>query len=304
MIMTEMAGKYPFIRILDNPARSIPAALNLGIAAARGEIIVRMDAHTVYAPDYITKSVQLLRTTPAACVGAIARARGDSYLSRAIALAVSSPFGAGNASYRTANKEKMEGPGKWVDTVYLGAWRKSDLINLGGYAEEWLVNEDYELNVRLRQAGGKILLSPQLHCEYFVRSTATGLVRQYFRYGQWRVKTLKTHPRSLQYRQLACPLLLLGLFLSAGFGLWLPALGMVIPLLYLAGVLLSATMLSWQHGWVFWPALLGLYPLIHLSWGTGFYFGLYRFGIPRFSGLWQNRLPVPTGVPDSVRKGK
>src|SRR5690606_38497202 len=139
-------------------------------------------------PDYITESVRLLEETGAANVGGVQRATGNNPVSRAIAAAVSSRFAAGDAAYRNATT-----PG-WTDTVYLGAWRTDTLRQLGGMRPGWAVNEDYEMNVRLRAAGGRIYLSPTIRSTYFVRGSLAKLSRQYFRYGFWKVRTLVTHP--------------------------------------------------------------------------------------------------------------
>ncbi|MCS7312232.1 MAG: glycosyltransferase family 2 protein, partial [Acidobacteria bacterium] len=153
-IVEDYAQRHPFIRVLDNPRRIPAAALNVGLRHARGEVIVRMDAHTVYAPDYIRKCVELLNTTGAANVGGVQRAVGQGYVAEAIAVALTSPFGVGDARFRYTDRPT------WTDTVYLGAWRRATLETLGGFNEAWAVNEDYELNYRLRQAGGKVLVAP------------------------------------------------------------------------------------------------------------------------------------------------
>jgi len=274
-IIQHYIKQYPFIRLLENPKRIQAAALNIGLQEAKGGIIIRMDAHAIYAPDYISRCVELLETTEASNVGGVLRAEGTNYISRVISVAVTTPFGIGNAYYRYAEKEM------WVDTLFPGAWRKSTLEALGGFNEEWVVNEDYELNYRLRKAGGKILLSPKIKCWYYVRPSLKALARQYFRYGFWRVKTFVTYPDSLRWRQLAPPALVVALLLSLGV---LPVnwiLGITTPTLYLAANLLTSTWIASRRGWKYLPLLPLVFATIHLSWGIGFLSGLFKWEITR-----------------------
>ncbi len=276
LIAQHYAATHSLIRLLTNPKRIQAAALNIGIRESKGEIIVRMDAHALYAPDYIRTCVQLLRNHPeAANVGGPQRAVGTDYVSDCIAVAITTPFGIGDASFRYSQKEE------WVDSVYLGAWRKSTLIALGGFREEWAVNEDYELNYRLRRAGGKILLSPQIRCCYHVRPSLRALARQYFRYGFWKAKTLSTHPYSLRWRQMAPPALVLALVFST------PSLAIdrraaaLAPMLYALAALGGSVLTARRRGWEYLPLLPIVFATIHLAWGTGFLCGLLRWGLPK-----------------------
>ncbi|MCI0439956.1 MAG: glycosyltransferase family 2 protein [Chloroflexi bacterium] len=277
-IVEGLARDNSFIRLLHNPARIVPAALNKGIREAWGEVIVRMDGHTVYASDYIRQCVEALQRSGAASVGGVQRAVGTGYLSKAISLAVTTPFGIGDAQYRFAERET------WVDTVFLGTWRKSTLEAVGGFNEGWAANEDYELNYRIRKHTGKgILLSPSIRCYYHVRSTLKGLAKQYFRYGFWKVRTLREHPESLRWRQLAPPAFVAALAISLGLiplAGWLSA---VIPSLYLAEVLIVSTRLALRNGLRYLFALPVVFPTVHVSWGAGFLYGLLRWGAPRMS---------------------
>ena len=198
-IVSQFAARHSGIRLVDNPGVIQAAALNIGLREAGGEIIIRMDAHAIYGPDYIRQCVIALETTGASNVGGAQRAVGANYVGNVIASDTTSPFGAGDARFR--HSERSE----WVDTVYLGAWHKRTLEDVGGFNEEWTVNEDYELNYRLRRSGGKILLTPNIRCQYRVRPSLRTLARQYFRYGFWKVKTLVAYPKSLRWRQLAAP---------------------------------------------------------------------------------------------------
>ncbi|TCP58977.1 cellulose synthase/poly-beta-1,6-N-acetylglucosamine synthase-like glycosyltransferase [Tumebacillus sp. BK434] len=272
-ILAGYQTRYPCLRLLENPRQLQVAALNLGIQAARGEIIVRMDAHSEYPADYIGRCVTLLLASGADNVGGVLEAAGRTPFGKAVALAVTSPFGAGDAKYRTAVQEA------WVDTIFPGVWRKTTLQRLGGFQAAWEVNEDYELNYRLRRSGGKILLSPAIRCRYYVREGIGALARQYFRYGHWKVKTLVAHPDSLRWRQLAAPLLVLGLAVSALTAWWLPVLGALPPALYL----LAALAASAAKGLRWLPVLPVVYLTLHLSWGIGFFSGIFKWGLPRLT---------------------
>lgn len=269
--------QYPSVRLLDNPQRIVPTAMNVGIRHARGEIVVRMDAHTLYAEDYIRRSVEALQATDAANVGGAQRAVGAGYLSNAIAVATTHPFGIGDAKFRYSDEAA------WVDTVYLGAWHRDTLEQLGGFNEDWIVNQDYELNYRLRERGGKILLSPKIRCWYYVRPSLAKLIRQYFRYGKWKVKTLTAYPASLRWRQLVPPAFVAAFGLSLillAFG-W--TIGALMPAVYLIAVILASAHASSQGGWQYFPLLPLVFATLHVSWGLGFFAGLARFGIPKLS---------------------
>lgn len=278
-IVSAYAQRHPNLHVVQNPGRTQARAMNLGLAQASGEVIVRMDGHTVYAPDYIRQCVALLEQGKAVAVGGRQQAVGEGYFSRAVALAMNTPFVAGDAAYR------IDGAEGWVDTVYLGAWSKAALDAAGGFDERWRINEDYELNVRLRARGGKILLSPRIRCSYFVRSSPTRLARQYFSYGMWKVKTLVVHPMSLRWRQLTPPALVLGLLVSAGLrGVW-PVGAWVIPILYLAFLGGGSLWIAARASWSYLPVLPLILLVAHLTWGLGFWVGVVRFALPRIAGL-------------------
>lgn len=265
--------RLPGLRVIDNPARIQSAGFNLALGQATGDIIVRMDAHTLYAPDYVSQCVRLLQDTEAANVGGPQRSVGENPLTTAIAFAVSSRFAAGDAAYRYATRDT------WADTVYLGSWRRETLVRLGGMRPAWAVNEDYEMNYRLRQGGGRILVSPSVRSTYFVRGSIPKLARQYFRYGFWKVRTLKVHPQSLRWRQLIAPGFA-GYLLSLPLTLWwLGPLAAVPAALYLAALTATTVSAARHEPPVPWWYLPLIYPTIHLSYGSGFLSGLIRWGL-------------------------
>ena len=274
-IVTRYVQSHNNIRLMKNPRKIRVTANNIGIRAANGEIIVSMDAHVLYSPDYIRNCVELLETTGAATVGAIQRAVGYNYLTRAIAFATTTPFGIGNAEFRYTKEEKA------VDTFFLGAWHKRTLDKVGYFNEDWEINGDYELNYRIRMAGGKVLVSPKLKCQYFVRNSLYKLARQYFRYGMWRVKTIVTHPDSIRWRHILPPILipwilLTPILLILGVNLW------YVPLAtYIAYSVITSLGLSIIKGIKYFPLLIPTLWILHLSWGLGFHIGVFKFGFPK-----------------------
>lgn len=274
-IVARYAQHHKNIQLMKNPKKIRVAANNIGIRAASGEIIVSMDAHVLYSPDYIRNCVDLLETTGAAAVGSIQHAVGNNYLTRAIALATTTPFGIGNAEFRYTTQEKS------VDTSFLGAWYKKTFDNVGYFNEDWEINGDYELNYRIRKAGGTVLVSPRLKCQYFVRSSLAKLARQYYRYGMWRVKTIVTHPESVRWRHLAPPALIAWLLLSPvpllfGAGVWWVPVAS-----YAVYTVIAALLVALSGGIMYLPMVILTFWTLHLSWGVGFLRGIIRFGFPR-----------------------
>lgn len=281
-IVSELTQADPRLRLLDNPAGIVPTAMNIGLAAARGEIVVRVDGHTIVAPDYVRQCVAALARTGAVNAGGPQRPVGTGYWGRAIALATSSAFGIGGGAFHDATAESDD-----VDTVYLGAFRREAVLAAGGFDEELVRNQDDELNYRLRAAGGRIALTPAIRSTYHGRATLAGLWRQYFQYGFWKVRVLQKHPASLQPRHAAPPLFVLAVVGSAllhlrggrGRRLWLLVAG---P--WLAGALLAGAPAARAGGDPrLLPALPVVFASLHLSYGLGFLAGLVRW-----AGRWQS----------------
>ncbi len=205
----EIASSFDKVKVLDNPKRKRPSALNIAIAEAAGDIIVRVDARTEIAPDYIERCVEALRTSGAAIVGGPMRFTAEGPMQRGIAAAMRSRLGAGPAQFR-----REEGAARFVDTVYLGAYRVDWIRAAGGYDENFGGNEDAELNHRAQAAGG-VLLDPAIRSTYAVREGLRALARQYRRYGRARAGTMLKHSGSIAPRQLAVPALVIGLLSPA-----------------------------------------------------------------------------------------
>jgi len=266
--------------VIDNPAKNIPIALNLGVKAARGTIIARMDAHAVPSAGYIRRCIDVLAEGKAVVVGMPCRVRAanDSLIAKAIAVAVSHPFGIGDAKYRL--NEALTGQ-EAVDTVAFSCFHKQLWIDLGGFNEDLLTNEDYDFNYRVRKQGGVVLLDRSEHCDYYARSTLRGLASQYFRYGQWKARMLKLHPRSIRIRHAVAPVFVASLLSLSIIGLFWPLafvpLGLEIGLYLCLAVWFgfrSTTRSTDRVGLAF--TLPAVFLTIHLTWGASFFVGLLR----------------------------
>lgn len=260
------------VRILDNPRRQQAFGMNVGIAAARGDYVVRIDGHTIIAPDYVRQCIVALQTTGAANVGGPMIPIGRTPVGKAIAIATRSRFGVPSAFH-------VSDRAQYVDTVYLGAWPRWVLEKAGGFDGRLVNNQDYELNVRIRKQGGKIYMTPAIRSHYTPRDTYKALIRQYYRYGVSKTYTLRLHPRSLRLRQTAPPLLVAGLALGlllAPFFHWAAVALAILVGLYLAAVLVfSAVSLRHADRGVWWRLPL-VFMSLHLAWGVGFWRGLLR----------------------------
>ena len=262
------------VRIIDNPKRTIPSGLNQAIRSARGELIVRLDAHSVPQPDYVARCVSALEQDLGDSVGGVweIRPRDDGWQARGIALAASHPFGVGDAHYRFTNTAQV------VDTVPFGAFRRSLLERVGYFDEELLTNEDYEFNVRIRQAGGKIWLDPAIRSVYFARQNLAELARQYGRYGYWKARMLRRYPGTIRWRQALPPLFVLSLLVLLLLAIWWPVSRLIFVIesagyaviLLLAGIQLSRK----NHDWKLIFSVPLAIATMHLAWGSAFLWSL------------------------------
>ncbi len=261
-VAARLVRDHPQVRMVANPSGTTPAGLNAAIAATTGEIIVRVDGHAELSPGYIERAVQTLVRTGAVNVGGVQRAVGVTVFEQAVAAAMGSPFGVGGARFHTGGSQ---GP---VDTVYLGVFRREALERAGGFDACLIRNQDYELNIRLRAAGGTVWFDPSLWAVYRPRGSLLALGRQYFEYGWWKREVLRIHPASLKARQAVPPLVTVAVVGGALTGLrWRCAL--LAPIGYLAGVALAS--LKVGRGFTATTArLVVVLPTMHLSWGVGF----------------------------------
>lgn len=277
-VLREYARTWPVLRlrVIENPRRNIPAALNLAIQAATSPFIVRLDAHCVPAPDYVRLSMEALIGGKGENVGGVwdIQPGADTWIARSIAAAAANPVGVGDARYRYATEAG------YVDTVPFGAYRRDYLLKLGLYDESLLTNEDYELNTRIRKSQGRIWMDPRISSVYFARATITSLAKQYLRYGRWKVRMLKRYPETLRPRQALPPLFLLGLFVLIVLSIFssLARFLLLITLVIYCGVLAAASIRQTiRHKDA---RLLAGIPIaimtMHFSWGAGFWFGLFE----------------------------
>ena len=267
-------GHAASVRVLDNPGRIVPVAMNLALNQARGDVIVRVDGHTVVATDYVRACVDSLQTNSADCVGGLMVARGSVPFGRAVALATSHPLGVGGSRFHYATRVQE------TDSVYMGAWRREVFAWAGGFDEEMACNEDDEFNYRLRSKGGRIVLDPAIRSVYYNRSTVRTLWRQYFRYGLWKVRVAQKVPRQMRPRHVipfafVSALVgggLLSLFSAPVGWAWLAMVGA-----YAVATLGAGLALARRGAWPLWWRLPGVFFILHAAYGTGFAAGLVRF---------------------------
>jgi glycosyltransferase involved in cell wall biosynthesis len=248
--------------VVANPTGKTPAGLNLALGATTADIVARVDTHSMIPPGYLERAVQTLLEIGADNVGGMQVPVGETPWEKAIAAAMASRFGAGDARYRIGGE-----PGP-VETVYLGVFRRETLDRLGGFDESFERTQDYELNHRIRESGGVVWFDPELRVEYRPRSSLRDLAGQYFQYGRWKRQFNRRHPGSLRWRQLAPPLLVLVFFLAIVAGLWWPPAWLV-PVLYMTALLVIGLASVPRIGS---PALGMPFALatMHVSWGLGF----------------------------------
>jgi succinoglycan biosynthesis protein ExoA len=276
MVITEYQKQHPdlHIKVVDNPKRIIPSALNRALEAAEGNYIIRLDAHSMPYPDYIEKCIQDLEAGCGDNVGGVWEIqpgrKGElhpSWMARGIAAATAHPLGVGDAQYRFTNQAQF------VDTVPFGAFESKLIGKIGFFDETLQTNEDYEFNVRIRQSGGKIWLNPAIRSVYFSRPSLLSLIQQYWRYGYWKGIMLYRYPQTLRWRQLLPPLFVasvVGLILLTLLNAWFGLLLILQMCLYGFLLLITGIQVSWQKKDF---SLLISIPLaisaMHLTWGTG-----------------------------------
>jgi succinoglycan biosynthesis protein ExoA len=275
-IVEELARAHPGydVEIVDNPVGIVPTGFNAALDRARGQVIVRVDGHTIIAPDYVSECVAALAVSGADNVGGRMDAEGSGRTGEAIALATSSPFGVGDSHFHYATGER------WVDTVYLGAWPREVFTRIGPFDPEMVRNQDDEFNYRLRAAGGRILLTDRIRSRYYSRASLRTLFRQYRQYGLWKVRVLQKHPRQMSARQFVPPLF--AAVVGGGAVLaptsrsvrraWSAALGA-----YGLATLAASVSVARRAGWRHLPVLPAVFAAVHLGYGSGFLAGLVRF---------------------------
>lgn len=297
------------LRLLDNPGRTAPCALNVGLRHARGDVIVRVDGHSEIEAEYVERAVQLLREHDADGVGGVLLTLGEGTTARAIAAAMASRFGVGGSAFRVL---PPGAPPRPSDTVAFPAYRREAVARNGGFDEELMRDQDEEWNYRLRAAGGRLLTSGDLVARYYSRSSLGKLAKQYFQYGLYKVRVLQLHPKQMSPRQFVPPLFVAALLAAllawpllawpvlSGPGASAPFAQVIglpawTPLALVGGTYALANLGASLHtasraGWKLLPLLPIAYALLHLGYGTGFLLGFVR---------WANRWGDGHGhVPD------
>jgi succinoglycan biosynthesis protein ExoA len=257
------------LRLIENTQQRPAPAMNLGIAAARGDVLLRVDGHAALAPDYLRRCVEALAAHDADCAGGVLQSEGETYLGKTIAIAMASWFGVGGAAFRVGGSA---GP---VDTVAFGAYRRDVFERIGRFAEDIDAGEDDELNYRLREAGGVIVLVPEARATYTVRSGLRPLWHQYFAYGRAKPEVLRRHPAQAQARQFVPALFVVAvtfatLRAAAGNAGGLKLLVKV----YTAIATLASLVLTVGRRWRHLPVLPAVFVCLHVSYGLGFLAGL------------------------------
>lgn len=275
-VVRSFASRDTRFRLVDNPGRIVPHAMNRGIAEARGSYVVRIDGHTRVAQDFVSRSVAALRASGAECVGGRMDPVGATYVQDLVALATSGPFGVGDSHFHYSREPRF------TDSVYLGSWPRETLMRLGGFDEEMVRDQDDELNYRLRAAGGRVWLDPSIRSTYTPRGSLRRLFKQYYQYGYWKVRVFQKHPGKMRLRHFV-PAAFVGagaLSVAAAssfvWGRWLlVAWGGSYVLAALAAAVRSSRRPSRILG------LPAVFFVIHAAYGTGFLAGLVRF-LPRW----------------------
>jgi glycosyltransferase involved in cell wall biosynthesis len=276
----ELLLKRPEVIIVENPARIVPQALNLGLQRARGDIVIRVDGHCEIASDYVRRCVEALDKTKADCVGGPMKTVGATWIARGIALAQSSFFGVGGAAFRTGGPR-----GRYVDTLAFGAYRRHVFERIGLFDESLKRNQDDEFNLRLTQSGGRIWLDPGIKSVYYSRSSLSGLMRQYFEYGFYKVAVIKKRRTVSSWRQLVPAIFVVALFTSLLAGLiagwpWFSA-SVIAPYGIAA---LAAAAVAARREPVLFPVLPLAFATMHFAYGLGFLAGVCGCGKGALSG--------------------
>ncbi len=268
--LDELSREFPRLRWIDNPRKLQSAGMNQIIRLARGDVIVRLDAHCEFAPDYIRQSVDALRSTGAWNVGGSQRAKAETKFQEALCAALRSRLGVGGAAYRQPDAEGF------VDTVFCGSLRREAFELAGTYDPAAITNEDAELNQRILESGGTIYLSPKIISHYFPRSDLRSLARQYFRYGQGRARTLLKRGRFPRISPaipflMTCTGAVLLVTRPLAPSTWL-AFGT-----YAAACGIEALRVAQSVGIGTFPIVWAVFPTIHVSHGVGFAVGLMKY---------------------------
>ncbi len=288
-IVNRMMKKYPKIRLIDNPKRFTPCGFNVGIRSSRSDVVIIMGAHANYCKDYIRKNVQRLYEYDADNVGGvlITKPRNSGLISKAIVSVLTSKFGVGNSKFRTGSDDPIE-----VDTVFGGCYKKSIFERIGLFNESLVCSQDIELNVRLKRAGGKILLFPDILVEYFARSRIGEFLKHNFRNGYWAVYPFKyVDYMPVKFRHLIPLFFVLGILASACLGLVFDSyilLALILVMYFMASIYFSIQQAIKEKRLINIFILPLLFFSLHFSYGCGSLFAAIKLIISK--EFWDNWL--------------
>ncbi len=277
-IINEISKKNNNVILIDNKKFTAPAGMNLGIKKSNSDIIIIFGAHAYADKEFVKENVLALENEEVGCAGGVITTINDSIKGEAIAEAMSCPFGVGNALFRYAEKEAF------VDTVGFGAYYRKFITEIGLFDEELVRNQDDELNFRVQKTGKKILLNPKIKSTYFSRGDFKKLWRQYYQYGFWKVRVIQKHKKPASIRHLI-PLMFVLFLLFGGIGSIFSNLIRIgyfsTILLYLILDAVFSLKLSKKKSLLHFPYLFITFPILHISYGIGFIFGIVNFYIVR-----------------------
>jgi len=274
-VVAGLQNAHPRLRLIDNPGKTAPVALNAALRVAQGDVVVRVDGHCVIAPDYVRRCVDHLLNEHVDGVGGPLETIGETGASRVIAQAMSSVFGVGDSAFRTT-----DGVTKIVDSVAFPAYKRSTLDRVGPFDEELVRNQDDEYNYRLRKLGGCVLLAADVRSRYYSRSSLRSLWRQFYQYGFWKVRVLQKHPRQMCARQFVPPLFVAALITGGAASCVAPmARWAFIACLgaYVTANMAASGLTAGRRRWRALPALSLAFAMMHIAYGLGFLVGLVRF---------------------------
>jgi glycosyltransferase involved in cell wall biosynthesis len=271
-----IAQRDPRVRLLQNPRQVQTSAMNIGIREAQGSIILRVDGHAEIQSDYVRRSAMELMQRPECwCVGGVVETVNETKIGRIIAASTSCPVGVGNSQFR------IGGNAGYADTVPFGGYWKWVFEKIGGYDEELARNEDDELNARVIENGGRIFLNPEIRSRYFSRSTLQKLWKQYYQYGVWRIRTIQKRG-SASLRYLVPMVFVLAVIVAISAAVVSPMLRPLsasFGVLYLAGLLIGAVMVSRKTGLAGFLLSPLVFAILHFSYGIGSLFGILWFTV-------------------------
>lgn len=274
-IVLDYTKRYKNIKLIDNIGVSAPKGMNIGIKNSNADIVIVFGAHSEADKDFIKNNVEILKREDVHCCGGPIETVNDNIIGKAISLAMSSPFGVGNALFRYSKKEKF------VDTVAFGAYKRDVLDKVGHFDEELVRGQDYELNFRFTELGYNILLSPKIKSKYFSRTSILKLWNQYFQYGFWKMKIINKYKKVPSLRHVIPTIFVLfnifgilgGIFNKYILCLWI----LIISLYVLINIFYSLKLSN--KNIIILALLLILFPILHISYGVGFIVGFFAFGL-------------------------